>query len=298
MYGYNVKMNLQEKEKIIREFLPVVRYTAYRLAWRLPPQLSVDDLISVGLNGLYDAMERFEQGKVKLKTYAQYRIKGAMLDELRSLEWVPRSKKKKINHLKQVHTQLEKELKRNPEDEEVAELLGISLDQYYRLLEESKGGVTLKFEDFDHASDGHSINLMENIEDPNEKNPLNLLLEMDQKKTLARLIEELPEKEKMVLSLYYWEELTMKEVGAVMGLTESRVCQLHNQALIRLKAKLEKEELAERREGLLGEGKKTERIWQTTRKKAGPEVVVGPEKRKKKEGNRRYEFQDENFGGG
>lgn len=100
MYGIDPKSEAQEKEKIIREFLPVVRYTAYRLAWRLPPQISVDDLISVGLNGLYDAMERYEAGKVKLKTYAQYRIKGAMLDELRSLEWVPRSKKKKINHLK------------------------------------------------------------------------------------------------------------------------------------------------------------------------------------------------------
>jgi len=242
MYGINLKMDPQEKEKIIREFLPVVRYTAYRLAWRLPPQISVEDLISVGLNGLYDAMERYEAGKVKLKTYAQYRIKGAMLDELRSLEWVPRSKKKKINHLKNAHIRLEQELKRNPEDEEVAEVLGLSLDEYYRLLEESKGGMTLKFEDFDNGQEGHAVNLMDNIEDPNAQNPLHLLLEMDQKKTLARLIEELPEKEKMVLSLYYWEELTMKEVGAVLGLTESRVCQLHNQALLRLRAKMSKEE--------------------------------------------------------
>jgi RNA polymerase sigma factor for flagellar operon FliA len=241
MYGYNVQMSSQDKEKIIKEFLPVVRYTAYRLSWRLPPQISVDDLISVGLNGLFDAMERFEQGKVKLKTYAQHRIKGAMLDELRAMEWIPRSKKKKINTLKDAHSRLEKELKRHPEDEEVAEVLGLSLDQYYHLLEESKGGITLKFEDYDRVSEGHSVNLMDNIEDPNEKNPLNILLELDQKKAVARLIEELPEKEKMVLSLYYWEELTMKEVGAVMGLTESRVCQLHNQALIRLKSKIGKD---------------------------------------------------------
>jgi RNA polymerase sigma factor for flagellar operon FliA len=241
MYGYNVTMSSQDKEKIIKEFLPVVRYTAYRLSWRLPPQISVDDLISVGLNGLFDAMERFEQGKVKLKTYAQYRIKGAMLDELRAVEWIPRSKKKKINTLKDAHSKLEKELKRHPEDEEVAEVLGLSLDQYYHLLEESKGGITLKFEDYDSKSEGHSVNLMDNIEDPNEKNPLNILMELDQRKAVARLIEELPEKEKMVLSLYYWEEMTMKEVGAVMALTESRVCQLHNQALIRLKTKINKE---------------------------------------------------------
>ncbi|OGP50530.1 MAG: hypothetical protein A2Y79_06455 [Deltaproteobacteria bacterium RBG_13_43_22] len=241
MYGYNIKMSSQEKEKIIRDFLPVVRYTAYRLSWRLPPQLSVDDLISVGLNGLFDALERFEQGKVKLKTYAQYRIKGAMLDELRAVEWIPRSRKKKINILKETHKKLEKELKRFPEDEEVAAALEISLDEYYHILEESKGGITLKFEDYETLSDGHPINLMDNIEDPNEKNPYNLLAEMDQKKEMARLIDELPEKEKMVLSLYYWEELTMKEVGAVLGLTESRVCQLHNQALIRLKNKIGKE---------------------------------------------------------
>ncbi len=240
MYGYNIKMSSQEKENIIKEFLPVVRYTAYRLSWRLPPQLSVEDLISVGLNGLFEAMERFEQGKVKLKTYAQYRIKGAMLDELRSLDWIPRSRKKKINTLKEIHSKLERELKRDPEDEEVAEALNISLDEYYHLQNEFNGGL-LKFEDYETLSEGHPVNLMENIEDPDEKNPLEILLEMDQKKAIARLIDELPEKNKMVLSLYYWEELTMKEIGAVMGLTESRICQLHNQALVRLKTKINKE---------------------------------------------------------
>lgn len=241
MYGYNIKMSSQAKEDIIKEFLPVVKYTAYRLSWRLPPQISVEDLISVGLNGLFEAMERFELGKVKLKTYAQYRIKGAMLDELRSLDWIPRSRKKKITALKDAHSKLEKELKRDPEDEEVAEALQITLDQYFQLRNESNGGVTLKFEDYDTVSEGHPVNLMDNIEDPNEKNPLDILMEMDQKKAIARLIDELPEKNKIVLSLYYWEELTMKEVGAVMGLTESRVCQLHNQALVRLKAKINKE---------------------------------------------------------
>jgi RNA polymerase sigma factor for flagellar operon FliA len=241
MYGYNVKMSPLEKEKVIKDFLPVVRYTAYRLSWRLPPQISVDDLISVGLNGLFDALERFEQGKVKLKTYAQYRIKGAMLDELRAVEWIPRSRKKKINTLKRVHGQLEKELKRLPEDEEVAAALDISLDEYYQILDESKGGLTFKFEDYEASPDGQHVNLVDNIEDPNEKNPLSILMELDQKKTMARLIDELPSKEKMVLSLYYWEELTMKEVGAVLGVTESRVCQLHNQALLRLKTKISKE---------------------------------------------------------
>ena len=241
MYGYNIKMSPQEKEKIIKDFLPVVRYTAYRLSWRLPPQISVDDLISVGLKGLFDAMERFEQGKVKLKTYAQYRIKGAMLDELRAVEWITRSRKKKINALKRIQGQLEKELKRPPEDEEVAAALHISLDEYFQILEESKGGVPYKFEDYGSVSEGQQANLMDNIADPDEKNPLSILMELDQKKAMARLIDALPKKEKMVLSLYYWEELTMKEVGAVLGLTESRVCQLHSKVLIRLKTKISQE---------------------------------------------------------
>ena len=241
MYGYNIKMSPQEKEKIIKDFLPAVRYTAYRMSWRLPPQISVDDLISVGLKGLFDAMERFEEGKVKLKTYAQYRIKGAMLDELRAVEWVTRSTKKKINALKRIHGQLEKELERPPEDEEVAAALHISLDEYYQILGETKGEVTFKFEDYQSASEGQQVNLMENIEDPNEKNPLSILMELDQKKEMARLIDELPKKEKMVLSLYYWEELTMKEVGAVLGLTESRVSQLHSKVLGQLKTKISQE---------------------------------------------------------
>jgi RNA polymerase sigma factor FliA len=115
------------------------------------------------------------------------------------------------------------------------------LDEYYHILDESKAGATFKFEDFETLSEKQDINLMDNIEDPNGKNPLSLLVEMDQKKIMARVIDELPEKERIVLSLYYWEELTMKEVGAVLGLTESRVCQLHNQALLRLKTKLGKE---------------------------------------------------------
>ncbi|MBI4764099.1 MAG: FliA/WhiG family RNA polymerase sigma factor [Deltaproteobacteria bacterium] len=224
-------MSSQETEKIIKDFLPVVRYKAYRLSRRLPLQISVEDLVSVGLNGLLDALGRFVPGKVKLKNYARYRIKGAMLDELRKAEWVPRSRKKKIKTLKEVQGRLEEELKRPPEDEEVAGALNISLNEYYQILEESQGGVTFQFEDLESAT----VNLMDHIQHPNNKDPLNLLEELDQKKIIAHLIEGLPEKEKMVISLYYWKEMTMKQVGVFFGLTESRICQLHNQALMRLK---------------------------------------------------------------
>jgi RNA polymerase sigma factor FliA len=237
MNGYHFNMSSQEKEKIIKEFLPEIRYTAYRLSRWLPPPLSFDDLISVGFKGLLEAMGRFEPGRVKLKTYARHRIKGAMLDELRAFEWVPRPIKKKCKAIKEIQGKLEKELKRPPEDEEVAGALEISLDNYYQILKETEEGVPFKFEHFESLS----VHSMDDIEHPNNEDPLSRLVELDQKKILAHWIDELPENEKMIISLHYWVEMTMKQVGLVFGLTESRVCQLHKQALIRLKININKE---------------------------------------------------------
>ncbi len=239
MAGYEPAFTEEDKEKIIKDFLPFVKYTAHRLSWRLPPQLTIDDLISTGLMGLLDALEKFD-GRVKLKTYAEFRIKGSMLDELRSTDWVPRSTKKKISEIRNAHSELERELGREPEDEEVAELLEIGLDEYYGTLQDAHGAVSLRLEDYEEHS-GEGLNIMECIADMHEKSPLALLEDADQKKLLARFIAKLPTKEKLLLSLYYWDELTMKEIGKVMNLTEGRVCQLHTQALIRLKAKVSNE---------------------------------------------------------
>lgn len=236
MAGYEPAFTEEDKEKIIKDFLPFVKYTAHRLSWRLPPQLTVDDLISTGLMGLLDALEKYD-GRVKLKTYAEFRIKGSMLDELRSTDWVPRSTKKKISEIRAAHSTLEKELGREPDDEEVAELLEIGLDEYYGTLQDAHGAVSLRLEDYEENS-GEGLNILECIADMREKSPLALLEEEDQKKLLARFIAQLPAKEKLLLSLYYWDELTMKEIGRVMNLTEGRVCQIHTQALIRLKAKV------------------------------------------------------------
>lgn len=239
MPGYQPAFTEADKERIIKEFLPFVKYTASRLAWRIPPQLTIDDLISTGLMGLLDALEKFD-GRVKLKTYAEFRIKGAMLDELRAMDWVPRSTKKKITDLRNAHGQLEKELGRSPEDEEVAALLEVNLDEYYGTLQDANGAVSLRFEDFeDNSSEG--LDILECIPDKRAKTPLALFEDDEQKKVLARYIAELPEKEKLLLSLYYWDELTMKEIGKIMNITEGRVCQLHTQALIRLKAKVSNE---------------------------------------------------------
>ncbi|MDA8083612.1 MAG: FliA/WhiG family RNA polymerase sigma factor [Nitrospiraceae bacterium] len=239
-YDFSKGLSEEEKEEIIREFLPYIKYTASRLLWRLPPQLTIDDLISTGLIGLMDAVEKYETGKGKLKTYAEFRIKGAMLDELRAVDWVPRSTKKKVSEIKAAHNRLEKELGRMPEDEEVAGVLELTLDEYYKTLQEASGSISFRFEDFEaNGGTDEGLNILECIPDPQARDPLSLLEDETRRALLARLIDLLPEKEKLLLSLYYWEEMTMKEIGKVMNLTEGRVCQLHTQALIRLKTKLE-----------------------------------------------------------
>lgn len=236
---YRKSMGEEEKERIVKEFLPFIRYAANRLSWRLPPQLTVDDLVSAGLMGLLDALDKFEHGRVKLKTYAEHRIKGAMLDEIRAMDWVPRSVKKKMSSVRNAQSDLERELGRTPEDEEIAGALDLTLDEYYRTLQDARGAVSLRFEDFEeNGASGEGMNILECLADPNSTDPLNELEIADRKRLLARLIDELPEKEKLILSLYYWEELTMKEIGKIMGITEGRVCQLHGQSLLRLKSNL------------------------------------------------------------
>jgi len=239
MTEYKCDLSEQEKEKIINDSLPFIKYTAYRLAQRLPPQLSVEDLISVGIMGLLDALQRYTEGRVKLSTFTEYRIKGAMLDELRSHDWVPRSLKTKIGQIRKAHHQLERDLGRMPNEEEIAQHLDISLDDYFKTLQSASNAVVFSFEDFkDKKYEESDMDVTECIPDPDMKDPLQLLEESSTRDALARLIDRLPEKEKLLLSLYYWEELTMKEIGKVMNLTEGRVCQLHTQAVIRLKAQM------------------------------------------------------------
>lgn len=239
MLKYKSKLKEEKKEEIIKEFLPYIKYTAYRLSWKLPPHVTIDDLISVGLMGLMDALERFEPGKVKLKTYAELRIKGAMIDELRATAWIPRSMRKKIDEINNARIKLERRHGRMPDDVEVAKSLKMSLDDYFKILQYATSSNPLRLEDFKNNKYSDSdLNISECIADPKAKSPLNILEEKDNQEQLAELIETLPKKEKLVLSLYYWEELTMQEIGKILNITESRVCQIHSQALIKLKAKL------------------------------------------------------------
>ncbi len=239
MLKYRSKITEETKEEIIKEFLPYIKYTAYRLSWKLPPHITIDDLISVGLMGLMDAVDRFEPGKVKLKTYAELRIKGAMIDELRATAWIPRSMRKKIEEINNARTRLAKKIGRMPDDADVAKSMKMPLDEYFKILRFATVANPIRLEDFrNNKYSDSNLNITECIADPKAKSPLSILEEKDNQEELAALIETLPEKEKLVLALYYWEELTMQEIGKVLSITESRVCQIHSQAVAKLKIKL------------------------------------------------------------
>lgn len=240
MLKYKTEIKEEQKEQIINEFLPYIKYTAYRLSWKLPAHITIDDLISCGLMGLMDALKRFEPGKVKLKTYAELRIKGAMIDELRATAWIPRSMRKKIESINNARAVLEKKNGSMPDDVEVAQSMDMPLNEYYKILKYATCANPIRLEDFRNSKYSDSdLNITECIADPKAKNPLNVLEEKDTKQQLADLIDSLPEKEKIVLALYYYEEMTMQEIGKVLSITESRVCQIHSQALVKMKTKMQ-----------------------------------------------------------
>jgi RNA polymerase sigma factor for flagellar operon FliA len=229
-----------DRDEMIMKYTPLIKYIAHRLAMRLPPHVSVEDLMSAGIIGLMDALTKFDpQKKVQFKTYAEFRIKGAMLDELRSLDWVSRSVRQKASQLERAYQSLEKKRGRAVDDEEVAVEMGISLDNYYSLVNEVNGVFLLDCENLRHKipklPEEDLINL---LMDDVEKQPFQLLGVEELKRVLAQSIEELTAKEKTVISLYYYEELTLKEIGEVLGFTESRICQIHAKAILKLKSKI------------------------------------------------------------
>jgi len=225
---------------MILKYTPLIKYIAHRLAMRLPPHVSVEDLMSAGVIGLMDALDKFDpEKKVQFKTYAEFRIKGAMLDELRSLDWVSRSVRQKAAQLEKAYQTLEKKKGRAVEEEEVARELGISLDHYYNLVNEVNGVFLLDIEHLRNKlpklPEEDLINL---LIDEKEKQPLQLLGLEELKRVLTQAIDELSSKEKTVISLYYYEELTLKEIGEVLGFTESRICQIHAKAILKLRGKI------------------------------------------------------------
>lgn len=231
-----------DREEIIVQYTPFIKYVAKRLAMRLPPHISVDDLIGAGVIGLIDALSKFDPGrKVEFKTYAEFRIRGAMLDELRSLDWVPRSVRQKATQIEKTILHLEKKGGGPAEDDEIARELGIPLEDYYDWMSEVKGISLLDIESLHQTiPDLPDEDFLHHLFDKKENDPFHALSHKELKKVLASAIDELSPKEKTVLSLYYYEELTLKEIGEIMELTESRICQIHTKGILKLRGKLKR----------------------------------------------------------
>jgi RNA polymerase sigma factor for flagellar operon FliA len=229
------------QEEVIKEFLPKIKCLAHRLSFKLPPELSTDDLISAGIIGLIEAMDRFDPDKnTKLKTYAEFRIRGAMIDEIRSMQWASRDVKRKISDVRKAYEDLEMQFHRYPEEDEVAKYLGLTLEDFYEILRSTNSANLIGLEDISASYSDGNMDFLECLSDPNAVDQLSSMVHKETREELGRAIDSLPEKERMVLTIYYYEELTMKEVGAILGLSESRVCQIHSQAILKLKKKCRK----------------------------------------------------------
>ncbi len=229
----------KDRDKLIMKYGPLVKSIVGRMSVKLPIDAADrEDLFNVGIIGLMEALDKFDENRnVQFETYARFRIRGAILDELRSRDWVPRSIRHKDTKLEEAFASMKKTLGRRPEEEEVANYLGITLEQYYKLLDDTKGIPLISQEDLtpEYLETHSSAEVMESV---NRGTPFDLFAGEELRTQLKKLIDDLPGKEKLVMSLYYSDEMTMKEIGRILDLTESRVCQLHTQAIVRLRSAL------------------------------------------------------------
>lgn len=237
--AYTQWQSAEEREKILLEQLPQVRFIARRIHERLPRHVPLEDLVHAGVLGLMDALNKYDRTKhVQFSSYAKFRIRGAILDSLRELDWSPRELRRKARRVDEVYSQLGSELGRTPSEPELATALGMDLHQFQILLGELDG-LEVGSLRIESPRDGKEEDLCEYLPNAPEDTPFFLCLRSEMKQLLTRVIGELPEKERQVLALYYYEELTMKEVGSAMGIGESRVSQIHTIAVIRMRARLQ-----------------------------------------------------------
>lgn len=236
------QVNSQDaRDKLILNYSPLVKFVAGRVSAGLPQSIENSDLVSYGIIGLIDAIEKFDLGRnIKFETYAMSRIKGAIIDELRALDWVPRSVRHRAKALENAYIVLENRFKRVPTDEEVAEEMDISIKELHDLLTKISVTTIVPLDDFFSVSGDREdkISLMDMVEDTETVGPADSFEIAETKEILASAIERLPDREKTVIALYYYENLTLREIGEVMSVTESRISQLHTKAITRLKAKL------------------------------------------------------------
>ncbi|MBN2204044.1 MAG: RNA polymerase sigma factor WhiG [Thermoleophilia bacterium] len=232
------------RDRLILAYAPLVKYVAGRMSNGLPAHIEESDLISYGLLGLIGAIERFDPAReIKFETYAVSRIKGSIIDELRSLDWVPRSVRSKAREIEKACALLENRLHRAPTDQEIAEHIGVSVDEFQVTLSQIATASIVALDELwaISGSDGDQSALIDTIEDPKSNDPSRMLDLSEMKSRLAAAIDALPKREKIVIALYYYENLTLREIGEVLGVTESRVSQLHTKAILRLKGRLRDE---------------------------------------------------------
>ncbi len=232
------------RERLVVAYSPLVKYVAGRMSAGLPPHVDEADLISYGLLGLITAIERFELAReIKFETYAIPRIRGSIIDELRSLDWVPRSVRARAREIERANAKLEHKLQRAPSDEEMAKELEMEVSEFNDALLQISNSTIAALDEMWTVSDssGDQISLLATIHDPDAPDPEQLIDATELKDRVADAIARLPEREKLVVALYYYENLTLREIGEVLGVTESRVSQLHTKAVLRLRSRLGEE---------------------------------------------------------
>jgi len=232
------------RERLVVAYSPLVKFIAGRMASGLPSHVDEADLISYGLLGLIGAIERFDPDReIKFETFAVARVKGAIIDELRSLDWVPRSVRARARDVEKAHAELEAELQRAPSDEEMAAKLHMDIEEFNDSLLEIANSSVLALDDLwtfaDPEGGGGQISVLDTIQDPNAIDPATEAHASELKDRLADAIESLPERERLVVALYYYENLTLREIGEVLGVTESRVSQLHTKAVLALRSRFQ-----------------------------------------------------------
>jgi RNA polymerase sigma factor for flagellar operon FliA len=238
--GRAIQLSEPEREQLILEHLPQVRLIARRIHERLPESVSLDDLISAGTIGLISAIDRFDPSlNVKLKTYAEYKIRGAILDSLRGLDWAPRQQRKRAKQIEAAISTAEQRLKRTPTEDEIAAQLGLSLEEYYEWLVEIRG-LSLGSLEAASSEEDQNHDLLRFVSGDEEEWPSRVLERSELQKLLAEAIARMPDIERTVLSLYYYEELTLREISKIVRLHESRISQLKSQAILRLRSYMER----------------------------------------------------------
>lgn len=230
---------LSSRDELIVSHLPLVKYLVKRIAANLPSYLDEDDLISVAVIGLITSADRFEPSRgIRFKTFAEQRIKGNIYDELRAQDWFSRSVREKYKRLEREMTSLSHKLGRDPVSEEIAAALDMELEEYFQMLGEVHSYAFMSLDESWQDDEGNTVSLLDMLEDTSAGNPQNQLIKRQVVEAMGAAIDVLPEKEKLVITLYYYEEMNLKEIGEIIGLTESRVSQLHSQAILRLRSKL------------------------------------------------------------